>query len=68
MKQIKPLKMIMNNCIGHDVPLPFGVNLQCLNNGSGIANTLLTNNASYHNGCQGRFRSHIVQRAIAENK
>ena len=56
----------MNNCIEYDVPLPLGVNLQCLNDGSGIANTLLTDNASYHNGCRGRFRSHIVQRAIAK--
>ena len=52
--------------IEHDVPLPLGVNLHCLNDGAGIANTLLTNNASYHNGCRGRFRSHIVQRAIAK--
>ena len=40
--------------------------MRCLNDGSGIDNTLLTNNASYHNGCRGRFRSHIVQRAIAQ--
>ena len=56
----------MNNCIEHGVALPLGVNLQCLNDGSGIANTLLINNASCHNGCRGRFRSHIVQRAIAK--
>ena len=56
----------MNNCIEHNVPLSLVVNLQCLNDGSGIANTLLTNNASYHNGYRGRFRSHIVQRAIAK--
>ena len=55
-----------NNCIEHDVPLPLGVNSQCLNDGSGIANTLLTNNASYHNGCRERFRSHFVQRTIAK--
>ena len=51
----------MNNCIEYDVPLSLVVNLQCLNDGSGIANTLPTNNASYRNGCRGRFRSHIVQ-------
>ena len=49
--------MNMMYLVEHDVPLPLGVNLQCLNDGSGIANTLLTNNASYHNGCRGRFRN-----------
>jgi len=53
----------MNDCIEHDIHLPPGVNVQCLKNGWGIANTLLTNKASYHNWCRRRFRSHTVQRA-----
>ena len=48
------------------VPLPLGVTLACLDDGSGIANTLLKNNAKYHNGCRGHFRSHIVQRALGK--
>ena len=63
MKHIKPLKMIWTIVLNM---MYLGVNLQCLNDGSGIANTLLTNNASYHNRCWGRFRSHIEQRAKAK--
>ena len=31
----------MNNFFEHDVPLSLGMNLQCLNDGSGIPNTLI---------------------------
>ena len=40
--------------------------LAWLDDGSGIINTLLKNNAKYHNGCRGHFRSHIVQRALGK--
>ena len=54
----------LKNFVENDVPLLFGVNLECINDGSGIANTLLKNEAKYHHGCRGCFRSHIVQRAL----
>ena len=44
--------------VDNDIPLPLGVNLQCLDNGSGIAFTMLKNETKYHNGCRGHFRSH----------
>ena len=34
--------------------------------GSGIASTLLKNEAKYHNGCRGRFRSYIERRDLDE--
>ena len=50
--------------VEHDISLPLQVSLECLDDGSGIANTLLKNEAKYHNGCRILFRSHIVQRAL----
>ena len=47
-----------------DIPLPLGVNLQCLDDGTGIASTMLKNEAKYHNGCRGHFRSHNLQRVL----
>jgi len=38
--------------------------LQCLDDGSGIASTMLKNEAKYHNGCRGHFHSHSLQRAV----
>lgn len=54
----------LNKFVKNVVPLPLGVNLECLDDGSGIANTLLNNKATYHHGCRGSFRSHIVKRAL----
>ena len=42
----------------NDFPLPLGANLERLDDGSGIANTLLKREAKYHNGCRGSFCSH----------
>ena len=41
----------LNRFVENDIPLPLGVNLECLNDGSGIPKTLLKNQAKYHNGC-----------------
>ena len=46
-----------------NIPLPLGVTLERLNDGSGIALTLEKNQAKHHHGCQGHFRSHNLQRA-----
>lgn len=48
--------------VSNDIPLPLGVNPQNLDDGSGIANTLLANKASYHNGCRVLFRPAMLQR------
>jgi len=37
--------------VDNDVPLPLGVSLYCLDDCSGIASTMLKNEAKYHNGC-----------------
>ena len=46
------------------VPLPLGLNLKCLDDGSGIASTLLKNKAAYHNGCRSLIRPLIVKREL----
>ena len=52
------------NFVSNDIPLPLGVNPQCLDNGSGIANTLLSKKASYHNTCWALFRSTMLHRHL----
>ena len=54
----------LNGFADNGIPLPLGVSLQCLDDGSGIASTMLKNEAKYHNGCRGHFRSHNLQRAV----
>ena len=54
--------------VENDVPLPLGVNLIHLDDGSGIANTLIKNKAKYHNSCRVHFRSHVLQRELDKNK
>lgn len=58
------LEYDLNQFVQNHVPLPLGVTLECLDDGSGIANTLLKNEAKYHNGCRAHFRSHILERAL----
>ena len=48
----------------NSVPLPLGLTLESLDNGSGIAQTLFTNKAKYHSACRIRFHSHMIKRAI----
>lgn len=50
--------------VQNNIPLPLGMNLDCVDDGSGVASTLLKNEAKYHNGCRGRFRSYIVEREL----
>ena len=52
----------------NDVTLPLGVNLNRLNDGSGIANTLLGNKAIHHNGCRALFRQNMVQRELQKRQ
>ena len=54
----------LKKCVEHDISLPLQVSSECLDDGSGFANTLLKNEDKYHNGCRIPFRSHIVQRAL----
>ena len=54
----------LKNFAENDVPLPLEVTLECLNDGSGIANTLLKNKAKYHNRCRSLFRSCMVEREL----
>jgi len=56
------LEADLKNFVDNDLPIPLGVNLECLDDGSGIANTLKTNKATYHNGCRSLFRSGALQR------
>ena len=57
----KTLESDLNNFVQNDIPLCLGVNLQCLDDGSGIASTLLKNQAKYHNGCRSHFCPLVVQ-------
>ena len=52
--------------VDNGIHLPLGVNLQCLDDSSGIASTMLKNEAKYHNGCRGHLRSHNLQRAVVK--
>jgi len=52
--------------VDNGIHLPLGVNLQCLDDGSGIASTMLKNEAKYHNGCREHLRSHNLQRAVVK--
>ena len=54
----------LKNFVENYVPLPLGVTLECVDDGSGIANTLLKNKAKYHNRCRSLFRSYMVEREL----
>ena len=58
----------LKNFVANDVPLPLGVNLECLDDGSGIAQTLLKNKAKYHNGCRSLFRCNMMERELNKRK
>lgn len=48
----------------NSIPLPLGLSLADLDDGTGIASTLLNNQAKYHNACRSRFRPLMVQREL----
>ena len=58
----------MHTFTDNDIPLPLGVTLGALNDGSGVAKTLLSNKAKYHNVCRTKVRAYVAERAIAKRK
>lgn len=36
--------------VDKNIPLPLGMNMECVDDGSGVVRTLLKNEAKYHNG------------------
>ena len=62
------LETDLKNFIENDVRLPLGVTMVCLNDGTGIANTLRKNEAKYHNGCRSLFRSYMVERKLKKRE
>ena len=58
----------LKNFVTNDVLLPLGVNLECLDDGSGVASTLLKNKAKYHNRCRSLFRSYMVERELRKRE
>ncbi len=58
------LEKDLNTFVEHNLPLPLALTLECLNDGSGIATTLLMNEAKYHNGCRSLFRMYMAEREL----
>ena len=54
----------LRNFAANDIPFPLGLHLGCLDDGSGISNTLLKNNAVYHNACRTLCRPVMLEREI----
>ena len=50
------IEIAITDLVSKNIPLPFGLNTQCLNDGSGIEQTLLTNEAFFHHTCRERLR------------
>ncbi|KAF5273475.1 hypothetical protein FQA39_LY07492 [Lamprigera yunnana] len=48
--------------------MPLDVIVECLDNAYGIANTMKTNKATYHNGCRALFRSGMLQRQLKKRE
>ena len=58
------LETDLGNFDANDIPFPLGLHLGCLDDGSGISNTLLKNNAVYHNACRTHCRPVMLEREI----
>ncbi|KAF5299189.1 hypothetical protein FQA39_LY02362 [Lamprigera yunnana] len=50
------------------MPMSLDVNAECLDNGSGISNSMKTNKAIYHNGCRVLFCSGMLQRQFKKKE
>ena len=64
----KSLEEDLQKWFDHGVQLPMNVNLKRLDNGSGIASTLLQNQAIYHHSCRSKLRQHYLQRILDKQK
>ncbi|KAF5293088.1 hypothetical protein FQA39_LY13698 [Lamprigera yunnana] len=67
-KAYEVLEVDLNNFIDNEVLMPLDVNVVCLDDDSGVANTMKTNKVTYHNGCQALFRSSMLQQQLKERE
>jgi hypothetical protein len=58
----------ITNFLTNNIPLPFQVNLKELNDGSGIAATLLRNEACYHKTCRELIRQIGYRKRKSKNE
>ncbi|KAF5279417.1 hypothetical protein FQA39_LY05527 [Lamprigera yunnana] len=56
-KVYEVLEVDLKKFVDNEVPMPLDANVECLDNGSGIANTMKTNQATYQNGYRVLYHS-----------
>ena len=67
-KAYATLENYLENFVENDVPLPLGMSLEILDDGSVIANTLLKNKAKYHIGYRSLFHGYMMERVLSKRK
>ncbi|KAF5283005.1 hypothetical protein FQA39_LY04876 [Lamprigera yunnana] len=67
-KAYEVLEVDLENIVDNEVSMPLDVNVECLDDGSGIVNTMKTNKVTYHNGCRTLFRSGMLQRQLKKRE